>query len=126
VADLEHKNVARGGPGDDHIYTFGGVVGGLNWAYGGRGDDRLRADLEGRDMLVGGPGHEVVELVLDGRPDVVRLRGGGADVLRCSDEEGTHVEGEPHDRVFADSTDRIDPDCKGTQVLLEGRPSLRR
>jgi hypothetical protein len=125
TADPGHKNVARGGPGDDLIVTFGDV-GGINWAYGGRGNDHLNASLYTRDMLVGGPGHDVVELIMDGRPDLVRLRGGGADLLRCRDVDGFLPAGERKDIVFADAADRIEPDCKGTRVLLKGKPRLRR
>ena len=66
-------------------------------------------------MLVGGRGRDVVLLGSDGLPDVVRLRGGGADRVDCGDLTAG-------DLLYVDRSDRIDPDCAGTRILLTERP----
>jgi hypothetical protein len=73
------RNVLCGGPDDDSLN-------GPGWLYGGLGDDSLGDSGSNQagvpDMLVGGPGSDVVELI-GGAGTVVRLRGGGADSLYC-------------------------------------------
>jgi hypothetical protein len=120
--EVAQKQIVRGGPGDDRINDTLPVA--STWAYGGRGDDHIYSSYRG-DMLVGGPGRDMVVLTEDGKPDLVRLRGGGSDVLRCRDPDFAGLPGERHDIVFADGADRIDPFCEGTQILFDGRPGLR-
>jgi hypothetical protein len=105
------SNLARGGPGDDHIVTLGGR------SYGGPGDDRLEEYSFSPDMLVGGRGRDTVVIGGGARVrHVVRLRGGGADRIEC---EGAL---DRTDVVLVDRTDRVGRECRTGQVLLTGRP----
>ena len=83
----------RGGPGDDILDGPGleTPIFGHGHLYGGRGDDVLnaRAIPPSREMLVGGPGNDVVHLYADGRRDVVRVRGGGIDRIDCGRRAAT-------------------------------------
>ncbi len=102
-------NVLFGGTGNDKLRAPG-------WLYGGPGDDQLSDPIgpQSADMLVGGPGHDVVRLYGDGRRDVVRLRGGGADRVTCSVGED--------DVLFVDRSDRLSRACKKAIVLYTERP----
>jgi hypothetical protein len=103
--------VAHGGPGNDLLLS-GGLI------YGGAGADHLsdRFARKSGDMLVGGPGRDTVELVRDRRSDVVRVRGGDVDRVRCP----THPD--PGDALFVDRSDRLSPSCENARVLFTGRP----
>jgi RTX calcium-binding nonapeptide repeat (4 copies) len=129
-----------GGPGDDRLAPGRG---GMRLLRGGRGDDRLAGpgllyagvgndrldEWLGPDMLVGGPGHDTVTAAQFGADefrDVVRLRGGGADTLRCWRAP------DAEDVMLLDRSDRVLPGNRGTrgagsgcsraQILLSGRP----
>jgi hypothetical protein len=112
--------VLRGGQGNDVLTGPGHPTGGSGHLYGGRGDDVLnaRAHPPSREMLVGGPGSDVINLYFDPdyRRDVVRVRGGGVDRVRC------RPNADPGDTLFVDATDRLSPSCKNARVLLTGRP----
>ena len=113
LEDLPGFGVLRGGAGDDQLVGFyGGRL------YGGRGDDALDASGPG-EMVVGGPGRDLVSVLPDsGAPDVVRLRGGGRDRLFCN--EGPLGASEV---VYVDRRDRIDPDCGDkARIVTVGRP----
>lgn len=102
-------SVLHGGPGNDDVH--GG------WVYGGPGDDRLYSSGFEADMLVGGPGQDTAFLY-GGDPgggDLVRLRGGGADMLRCLTKDSRDV-------AFVDRSDHVRHNCKGMQILRSGRP----
>ena len=105
------RPVLRGGRGDDSMEGPGRV-------YGGRGDDRLRANLNGADMLVGGPGRDIVTFPSGGdeHRDVARLRGGGADIVRCDARLYRS------DTLLVDASDRVLPRCEGARVLVSGQP----
>jgi hypothetical protein len=102
-------NFLFGGPGKDTLRAPG-------WLYGGPGDDHLSDTFvdDSRDMMVGGPGRDVVFPVIDRFSDVVRVRGGGADHVICA-PGGKDV-------LFVDRSDRLDPDCHSARVLLTERP----
>jgi len=108
-----------GGRGDDRLEGNGML-------YGGPGDDTITSSGPiGPQMVVGGPGRDVVQLSGDehGR-DIVRLRGGGADLLRCV-ENSPDIDFTfgPQDMLYVDRSDRLVGDCGGARVLLTGRPS---
>ena len=114
-APILGPNVLFGGPGDDLIVGRGG-----GRYYGGPGNDRLSDELGVRsggwvDMLVGGPGRDIVTLKRDNRADVVRTRGGGTDRVNCAASGGNDV-------LFVDRSDRLSPSCKDATVLYTGRP----
>jgi hypothetical protein len=92
----------RGGVGDDRVQTLDGS----EQLFGGPGDDKLLAE-GARETVVGGSGRDVVTVVPDGgAPDVVRLRGGGRDLLVCLfGALGAS------DRIHVDRRDGIDPVC---------------
>ena len=107
-------SVLRGGPGNDSLASPG-------WLYGGPGADELDDYFtfnfdRTSDMLVGGPGRDTVLLGRDHRSDIVRVRGGGIDRVRCSKQPGTS------DVLFVDRADRLTPGCKNAIVLLTERP----
>ena len=64
-------------------------------------------------MFVGGLGRDLVRLHNEGRRDVVRLRGGGADEVRC------YFPGDPRDIFVVDGSDRVGRACKGRVMLTE-------
>jgi hypothetical protein len=107
-------NVLFGGTGNDRISAPG-------WLYGGPGDDQL-SDLfveefdESGGMMVGGPGRDVVRLSDDGRSDVVRVRGGGVDRVRCAPRANRK------DALFVDRSDLLSPSCRDATVLFTERP----
>jgi Ca2+-binding RTX toxin-like protein len=110
----------HGGSGDDGLVGPGTL-------YGGSGDDLLRDSLNWADMLVGGPGRDIVEFPYsDDHRDVVRLRGGGADTVRCdtlvADERPAPARPHQSDTFFVDGSDRVDHRCESARVLLSGRP----
>jgi hypothetical protein len=101
--------VLYGGPARDLLYSPGRL-------YGGPGGDWLKEDdAKSPDMLVGGPGEDYVEVKRDGHNDVVRVRGGGSDIVLCYFPD-------PGDVLFVDRTDRLGPGCKDATVLNTGRP----
>ena len=100
-----------GGPGNDE-FDGGG------WFYGGPGNDFLDDHESSSDMLVGGPGRDLVGLEPDGRRDVVRVRGGGKDTVDCS----SFPLPDPEDVLFVDRSDRLSPGCEDATVLYTGRP----
>jgi hypothetical protein len=103
--------VLYGGPGNDG-FKFGGLQ------YGGSGIDQL-SDTDVRksgDMLVGGPGRDYVSLARDRLSDVVRVRGGGEDVVHCPRHS------DPRDALFVDRSDQLDPSCAKATVLYTERP----
>jgi hypothetical protein len=109
----------HGGPGNDILDGPGlDSAFGHGHLYGARGDDVLKARAipPSREMLVGGPGNDVVHIHADGRRDVVRVRGGGIDRIGCGRRA------EPADALFVDRTDRISPSCKDATVLYTERP----
>jgi hypothetical protein len=63
----------------------------------------------------GGLGADYVEVKRDGYNDVVRVRGGGSDIVLCYFPD-------PGDVLFVDRTDRLGPSCKKALVLYTGRP----
>ena len=67
------------------------------------------------DLLVGGPGRDIIKLIDDQRTDVVRLRNGGADHVICSTSATDDV-------LFVDRTDRLSPSCENATVLFTERP----
>lgn len=107
-------SVLYGGPGNDDFEGSGRF-------FGGPGDDRLDenyndADPAARDMLVGGRGHDRIQLDTDHRRDVIDLHGLGTDRVICD---------EPADRVdvlFIDRTDNLDANCWRATVRLADRP----
>lgn len=128
-ADHVHGDVAsyirravmlRGGPGNDILDGPGHPAGGTAHLYGGRGDDFLnaRAHPPSREMLVGGPGRDVINLHYDPdfRRDVVRVRGGGVDRVYC------RPNADPGDTLFVDRSDHLSPSCESATVLFTGRP----
>jgi hypothetical protein len=120
ASDLGRRVVLRGGPGTDTLSGPGSTYGGGGTAhlYGGAGDDELETwtDPASREMLVGGRGSDVVRLAADGRRDVVRVRGGGVDLVNCGRRA------EPEDALFVDPSDRLSSSCKNATVLFTGRP----
>ena len=106
-------SVMFGGPGEDDLYSPGRL-------YGGPGADYLQEFDRPRtaDMLVGGPGQDVVYLDDDRRGDVVRVRGGGGvDHVHCP------AHPDPDDALFfVDRTDRLSPSCEEATVLYTKRP----
>ena len=134
--DWAEGNRVYGGPGSDFVAGYADAPRGTQLVYGGPGDDTLEAgrlyggpgddqffdrhSLIGfkprADMMVGGPGRDVVSLQGDDRSDVVRIRGGGIDRVLCV---------RPFDRddtLFVDRADFVSPTCKNTRILLTGRP----
>ena len=105
-------NVLLGGTGKD---VLEGHRGGR--LYGGPGNDLLTDELGSgeSDMLVGGPGRDIVKLFDDQRTDVVRLRNGGADHVIC-------LTSATDDVLFVDRIDRLGPGCKSATVLYTERP----
>lgn len=103
--------VLRGGPGNDDLLSPG-------WLYAGPGSDSLQELDRPRttDMLVGGPGQDVLYLESDNRGDVVRVRGGGVDHVDCDPDP------DPGDALFVDRSDRLSPSCKDATVLYTERP----
>lgn len=100
----------HGGRGDDALFGSGAL-------YGGPGDDRLEDSSYGADLLVGGPGRDLVIFdEWDDYRDVVRLRGGGADRIRC--DSGFYES----DIFFVDESDHVAPACRSARILLSGRP----
>jgi hypothetical protein len=72
-------------------------------------------------MLVGGPGRDIVKFPdSDDYPDVVRVRGGGADTVRCE------VRLDQSDVLLVDGSDRVHPRCETARVLLSGEIDLGR
>jgi hypothetical protein len=142
--DLLKGTIVYGGPGDDVVgaalsgpsgparFLHGGIgddyLGGPGTLYGGSGDDFLRDSLHAADMLVGGPGRDIVEFPFsDDHRDVVRLRGGGADTVRCdalvAEERPASARPYQSDTFFVDGSDRVHPRCESARILLSGRPS---
>jgi hypothetical protein len=122
---LRRPVVLRGGPGNDTLDGPGHPAGGAGHLYGGRGDDVLnaRATPPSREMLVGGPGNDLIHLYADYRRDVVRVRGGGVDRVDCdryADPGGRYAD--PGDALFVDRFDRLSPRCRDATVLFTGRP----
>ena len=122
-----------GGPGGDSLYGyvrsatapplgFGGPgndeFDGGGWFYGGPGNDFLDDHESSSDMLVGGPGRDLVGLEPDGRRDVLRVRGGGKDTVDCS----SFPLPDPEDVLFVDRSDRLSPGCEDATVLYTARP----
>ncbi len=106
--------ILRGGPGNDFLASPG-------WLYGGPGADKLDDELYGAqssDMLVGGPGRDTVRLQRDRTNDVVRVRGGGVDRIKCE----RFLPPDPGDVLFVDRSDRVSPGCKTATVLYTERP----
>ncbi len=118
-ASASGRVVLRGGPGGDDLRGPGRL-------YGGPGDDTLYAvtGYPGREMLVGGPGHDRVELYDQGWREnaVVRLRGGGTDRVSCARQGGVPENPRFDAFLFVDRSDRVDSDCPpGVRVLLTER-----
>jgi hypothetical protein len=111
--------VLRGGRGDDRLRGPGHV-------YGGPGDDLLEAAswIPEREMLVGGPGRDIVRLYHQHKRvgDVVRLRGGGTDRVACTRTFNDPKKLQFDAVLFVDRSDRVDPHCRGVRVLLTERP----
>ena len=110
-SSTETNPVLRGGPGNDDLLSPG-------WLYAGPGSDSLQELVRPRtaDMLVGGPGEDVLYLESDNRSDVVRVRGGGVDHVHCP------ARPDPGDVLFVDRSDRLSPSCKKATVLFTERP----
>ena len=109
------RSILRGGRGDDHLF-------GAPRLYGGRGDDYLEAAPRTgppgvADMLVGGPGHDSVEITDGSEAAVVRLRGGGADSVFCY---FSHAAAQVV--MFVDRADRLDAQCSRARILYDERP----
>jgi hypothetical protein len=110
-AESSPLHTLRGGPGNDRIDAAGST-------YGGPGDDRLK-DLDlgpGVNRLVGGPGRDRVTLVTGGSEDIVRVRGGGRDTIRCAQAPPRF------DVLIVDGSDRVSPRCRSARILRSGRP----
>ncbi len=103
--------VVHGGPGHDDLYSPGRLYGGPSSDYLQEFDRPATAD-----MLVGGPGQDVLYLEADDRSDVVRVRGGGVDHVHCDPHP------DPGDALFVDRSDRVSPSCKDATVLYTERP----
>ena len=95
---------------------------GTAWQYGGPGNDHLKGYwLQTSQMLVGGPGRDVVELLgheasgENPRSNVVRIRDGGQDLVRCGDPVHDFV-------VYLDRVDRVGKRCRGAYLVYRGRP----
>ena len=113
-ADKPDPGVLYGGTGEDYLDAPG-------WLYGGPGPDELSDSFPGagyasRDMLVGGPGRDTVWLTKDRHKDVVRVRGGGVDRVRCA------AEPDRGDVLFVDLFDRVESKCRTATVLYTERP----
>jgi hypothetical protein len=69
-------------------------------------------------MLVGGPGRDAAVMFHenDNVRDVVRVRGGGQDVVQCAGRL------DRQDVIFADRSDEIEPGCRSARILVTGRP----
>ena len=114
--ESDAPNVLRGGTGDDIVSAFPdpGLV------YGGPGSDVLK-DSRGRNMLVGGPGDDTINLYFahDSSRDVVRVRGGGRDLIDCFEAP------DREDVFFVDAADHL-VDCGTARIeLTVGRGSSR-
>jgi hypothetical protein len=92
-----------GGPGNDNLF-------GLDSEESGHGLGSGESDL-----LVGGPGRDIIKLIDDQRTDVVRLRNGGVDHVVCSTSATDDV-------LFVDRTDRLSPSCENATALFTERP----
>lgn len=103
--------VVYGGPGYD-LLSAPGLL------YGGPKNDVLEDSVfsKSADMMVGGPGRDIVRLARDRRRDVVQVRGGGVDYVNCREHP------DPGDALFVDRTDRLSPSCKDATVLYTERP----
>jgi hypothetical protein len=109
---LQAKRIA---PSDQPIQHGGAGRDSLNppgWLYGGPGPDWFDDSLaKSADMLVGGPGKDYVEIWRDGHDDVVRIRGGGRDIVVCYSPD-------PGDVLFVDRSDDVDSECKKKAIVL--------
>jgi RTX calcium-binding nonapeptide repeat (4 copies) len=110
-----YDSVLRGGDGND---TFSGLA----WQYGGSDDDHLKGyRMERAQMLVGGAGQDVVELLgNEGRgryppENVVRIRDGGEDIVRCDNPVFDYV-------IYLDRVDVLGKNCTGARLRYRGRP----
>jgi hypothetical protein len=115
--DLRARAILRGGTGHDIVDAWPAS----GWVYGGAGSDLLR-DSRRPDMLVGGPGRDDIVLLYanDSSRDIVRVRGGGSDLVDCNDRP------DARDVFFVDAADRIGSMCRSARILLTGRPRYLR
>jgi hypothetical protein len=88
--------------------------------YGGPGNDYLTDSHRDYAMLVGGPGSDHIDLLGDEPDDLVRVRGGGIDTVRCLGAV------DRYDALYLDAVDNVQSSCRKARIVLTDRPRLPR